>query len=95
MSRFTLAVRAGLGTCAMLIATLALPVGAQAATANLTWGAPTALDTIVGSSLPSVSCPSASECVAGEQFGQVVVFDPARTPRPPPWRSIRATRSTR
>jgi len=61
--------------CALLGLTAAMPAAsAQAAAATLTWTAPQSVDPLRGG-LASVTCVSASFCLAGSQNGSTATYN--------------------
>jgi len=58
--------------CALVLA-VAAPAGSAA---TLTWSAPRPIDTALGQSLVAVQCPSATACIALDDNGRALTFDP-------------------
>src|SRR5689334_16639461 len=61
---------------ALVVTTVALALPA-AASADLTWSGPNALDHNGTTSLMAVACPTSTQCTAVDQISQQVTFSPS------------------
>src|SRR5437660_217240 len=69
---------------AVAILALALLVLPGTARASLSWSGPFAIDQNGGNILAAVACPSSSQCIAVDQNGQAVTFNPGSPGSPTP-----------